>query len=113
MLARYSHIPLGNIGRDWELEALDTLFARSLRDAGHLLWTSDPLLPDVAGGTDLVADAQEELRWKAEQRTEVGASCLQKSNRPERSSLPFCAHSGWTLPEGLTGGPENSDSSLI
>ena len=47
-LARYSHLPIGNIGPDWELAAADALYARCLRDAKHVLWTVDPSLPDVA-----------------------------------------------------------------
>ena len=37
-LARYCHLPLGNMTGDWMLATADALFARNLRDAGHLLW---------------------------------------------------------------------------
>ncbi|KAK9798895.1 hypothetical protein WJX73_003389 [Symbiochloris irregularis] len=47
-LARYAHLPLGNIGPDWELAAADALYARCLRDAKHLLWSADPSLPGLA-----------------------------------------------------------------
>ena len=48
-LARYCHLPVGNMTGDWILNTADALFARCLRDADHLLWASDPSLPDVAG----------------------------------------------------------------
>ena len=51
-LARYSHLPIGNMGADWVLSTADALFARRLRNAGHLLWVSDPTLPDVAAQGD-------------------------------------------------------------
>lgn len=47
-LARYAHLPLGNIGPDWELAAADALYARCLRDAKHVLWAADPSLPGLA-----------------------------------------------------------------
>jgi hypothetical protein len=47
-LARYAHLPLGNIGGDWMLDVADVHLARCLRDAGHLLWIADPGLPDLA-----------------------------------------------------------------
>lgn len=58
-LARYAHLPLGNLGGDWMLDVADAHLARCLRDAGHLLWVSDPGLPDVAGRAD--DDAEEDL----------------------------------------------------
>lgn len=48
-LARYCHLPLGNMGGDAIILTADTIFARCLRDAKHVLWSSDPSLPDVAG----------------------------------------------------------------
>ncbi len=57
-LARYAHLPLGNLGGDWMLDVADAHLARCLRDAGHLLWISDPALPDVAGRAD--DDAEED-----------------------------------------------------
>ncbi len=59
-LARYSHLPVGNTGSDWMLHSADVLFARCLRDAGHLLWATDPHLPDVAG-RDAEGAAADEL----------------------------------------------------
>ena len=73
-LARYCHLPVGNIGPDWELAAADALFARCLRDAKHLLWTVDPALPDLALATMEDASMEEgtpqegpsmEVRWPA------------------------------------------------
>ena len=40
------------------LDVADAHLARCLRDAGHLLWISDPALPDVAGRAD--DDAEED-----------------------------------------------------
>ena len=48
-LARYCHLPVGNMTGDWILNTADALFARCLRDADHLLWAHDDTLPDVAG----------------------------------------------------------------
>ena len=47
-LARYCHLPIGNMSGDWVLSTADAIYARCLRDAGHLLWIADPALPDVA-----------------------------------------------------------------
>ena len=47
-LARYGHLPVGNLGGDWLLDIADAHYARCLRDAGHLLWITDPGIPDVA-----------------------------------------------------------------
>ena len=47
-LAAYAHIPLGNMGPDWELAAADALFGRCLRDAKHLLWARDASLPPLS-----------------------------------------------------------------
>ncbi|CAL8464190.1 g3725 [Coccomyxa elongata] len=58
-LARYAHLPLGNLGGDWMLDVADAHLARCLRDAGHVLWISDPSLPDVAGRAD--DDAEDDL----------------------------------------------------
>ena len=51
-LARYAHLPIASLGGDWELAAADAQMARALREAGHLLWITDPGLPDVAGRGD-------------------------------------------------------------
>ena len=62
-LARYSHLPVGNMAGDWVLNTADALFARCLRDADHLLWVNDPSLPDVAGP----ASAPEDTTFLLEQ----------------------------------------------
>lgn len=36
--ARYARLPLASIGKDWVVDAFDALFARQLKDTGHLLW---------------------------------------------------------------------------
>lgn len=46
-LARYAHVPLANLAQDSTVAVADVLFARSLRDARHLLWMVDPALPDL------------------------------------------------------------------
>lgn len=65
-LARYCHLPVGNMTGDWILNTADALYARCLRDADHLLWAVDSSLPDVAGP----ANAQEDTsRFLLEQPT--------------------------------------------
>ena len=49
-VARYAHIPVGNLGKDWCLHVADTFFARALRDDGQLLWTGPGGAPDLGGG---------------------------------------------------------------
>ena len=51
-IARYCQVPLSHLGADWVLDAADAMYARFLREAGHLLWISDPSLPDVASKGD-------------------------------------------------------------
>eukprot|EP00892_Ulva_mutabilis_P006158 jgi/Ulvmu1/3914/UM018_0137.1 len=46
-LARYTGVPLCNLGRSAHATAMDIAFARALRDSSHLLWAEDPALPDV------------------------------------------------------------------
>lgn len=73
-LARYAHLPLGMQADDWILGASDTLFARCLREAGHLLWAVDGKLPDVAGqgGADsALPSAQDMASLDGEKRAEV------------------------------------------
>lgn len=73
-LARYSHLPIGNMTGDWVLSTADTIYARCLRDAGHVLWMTDPSLPDVAGrGTE--NSPAEELFESNQMTMEVG-SCF-------------------------------------
>ena len=65
-LARYCHLPVGNMTGDWILNTADALYARCLRDSDHLLWANDSSLPDVAGP----ANAQEDTsRFLLEQPT--------------------------------------------
>lgn len=46
-LTRYAHVPLAGLGRDGLMSIADVLMARRLREAGHVLWTADPALPDL------------------------------------------------------------------
>jgi len=46
-LTRYAHVPLAGLGRDGLMGIADVLMARRLREAGHVLWTADPALPDL------------------------------------------------------------------
>ncbi|GAX75625.1 hypothetical protein CEUSTIGMA_g3069.t1 [Chlamydomonas eustigma] len=46
-LSRYAHVSLSNLGGDAAVAVADVLMARSLRDAQHVLWLSDPSLPDL------------------------------------------------------------------
>lgn len=54
--AQYAHLPLSSIGADWVIDACDALFARQLRDAGHLLWTVDATQPELGGRPQDVAE---------------------------------------------------------
>jgi len=47
--ARYSHIPLGNLGYDVTNSITDMFFARQLQHNRHLLWASEGSLPDIGG----------------------------------------------------------------
>ncbi|CAI5468276.1 unnamed protein product [Closterium sp. Yama58-4] len=38
-LARYAHIPIGNMRKDWILHTADVFFARALRDNNHVSWS--------------------------------------------------------------------------
>ncbi|KAF8072990.1 POL2A [Scenedesmus sp. PABB004] len=53
-LTRYAHVPLGALGRDALMSIADTLFARRLRAARHVLWAADPALPDL--GVEALAE---------------------------------------------------------
>lgn len=48
-MARYSHVPLGNLGEDPCLNAMDILYAKSLQLQNSLLWYSQTSLPDIGG----------------------------------------------------------------
>lgn len=51
------------------LDVADAHLARCLRDAGHVLWISDPSLPDVAGRAD--DDAEDDLALSEPEPLEV------------------------------------------
>ncbi|DBA81285.1 TPA: hypothetical protein ACH3X2_006902 [Trebouxia sp. C0005] len=65
-LARYCHLPIGNMTGDWIQNTADALYARCLRDADHLLWANDPSLPDVAGPANAQVDTS---RFQLDQPT--------------------------------------------
>ncbi len=46
--AQYAHLPICGFGADWVVDTCDALFARQLREAGQLLWASNPTQPDLA-----------------------------------------------------------------
>ena len=73
-LARYGHLPVGNLGGDWLLDIADAHFARCLRDCGHLLWIADPSIPDVASRGD--DDAMEDLLLSADPAPLEACPCL-------------------------------------
>ena len=54
--AQYSHLPLSAFGSDWVIDACDALYARQLRDAGHLLWAQDHGQPDIIYRAGNLAD---------------------------------------------------------
>ena len=64
IIARYNHLPLGNLASDWAVGTADALFGRLLQDAGQVLWAADSSLPDPAGkgepGCTEVSDLLEE-----------------------------------------------------
>lgn len=50
-LTRYAHVPLASLGGDPVMAIADILYARNLRDSGHLLWIKDHALPDPGNST--------------------------------------------------------------
>ncbi len=80
-LARYCHLPVGNMTGDWILTTADALYARCLRDADYLLWANDPSLPDVAGPANAQVDT---ARFLLDQPTMEVCCCVMK--------LMTCAH---------------------
>lgn len=50
---RYAGVPVANLGEDVLVSVSDTIFARTLTNAGHLLWLKDPSLPELAAGAPL------------------------------------------------------------
>ena len=98
-LARYAHLPVGMLADDWILGASDTLFARCLREAGHLLWAVDGKLPDVSGqgGADsALPSAQDMASLDSKKRAEVSHDSItpkphylkQYYPLPDPNSLP-------------------------
>lgn len=88
-LARYCHLPVGNMSGDWVLATADAIFARCLRDAGFLLWIADPSLPHLAVHCK-TNQAAEELLENTQLTMEV--SFFWKTERPlyrPVSSHPF------------------------
>ena len=47
--ARYSHIPIGNLGRDADMTMIDVSFARQLIHNRHILWAAPGAQPDLGG----------------------------------------------------------------
>ncbi|KAI4373579.1 hypothetical protein MLD38_011693 [Melastoma candidum] len=48
-LARYAHVPLGNLEVDWLVFIGDVFFSRALHDQQQVLWISDNGIPDLGG----------------------------------------------------------------
>jgi hypothetical protein len=46
-VTRYANVPLAALGRDALMSIADVLMSRRLREAGHVLWATDPALPDL------------------------------------------------------------------
>ena len=61
------------------LSTADAIFARCLRDAGHLLWITDPSLPDIAVRNN-DNEAAEELLEKNQLTMEVTFCSLSVAN---------------------------------
>ena len=49
---RYAHIPVGNLGSDFESSMADVFFARTLQHNKHVLWMSPSHQADTGGGDD-------------------------------------------------------------
>lgn len=95
-LARYCHLPVGNMTGDWVLNTADALFARCLRDADHLLWVNDPSLPDVAGP----ASSPEDSRFLLEQPPMEVSVMLSHHNGTCVRGNRTCAHGNRTCVHG-------------
>uniref|UniRef100_A0A1D2A3C0 DNA polymerase epsilon catalytic subunit n=1 Tax=Auxenochlorella protothecoides TaxID=3075 RepID=A0A1D2A3C0_AUXPR len=67
--ARYAHLPVASMGRDWAIDAADALFARQLRAAGHLLWVSTPDAATAGGSLAARPPDRAEALLLEEQRT--------------------------------------------
>ncbi|TFJ85676.1 hypothetical protein NSK_003184 [Nannochloropsis salina CCMP1776] len=55
--ARYSHLPLGNLGLDPQRTMADVLLGRLLHGNRHVLWASEGTRPDLGGAEDDQNDA--------------------------------------------------------
>ncbi|KAM3572228.1 hypothetical protein VYU27_005762 [Nannochloropsis oceanica] len=55
--ARYSHLPLGNLGADTQRTMADVFFGRLLDGNRHVLWASESTRPDLGGAEDDENDA--------------------------------------------------------
>lgn len=87
-LARYCHLPVGNMTGDWVLNTADALYARCLRDADHLLWANDPSLPDVAGPASAQVDTS---RFLLDQPTMEVCCCMMELMSPFQSQNVCCS----------------------
>lgn len=63
-VARYSHVPVGNLPSDTTLFVSDVFFARALKKQNHCLWVSPTARPDLGGREEddnrLVCDVDED-----------------------------------------------------
>jgi DNA polymerase epsilon subunit 1 len=66
LIARYAHIPLGNIGLDAQRSMADVSFARLLLHNRHVLWASEGTKPDLGG-----AEGDENDAWADEAESPV------------------------------------------
>ncbi|BBN04847.1 DNA polymerase epsilon subunit 1 [Marchantia polymorpha subsp. ruderalis] len=65
-LARYAHVPLGNVDSDWLLFTADTFYSRALRENQQVLWSSDDGVPDLGGAiTDDSTSLEDEVQQPA------------------------------------------------
>lgn len=97
-LARFAHLPLGALAADWVLGTADALFARCLREAGHLLWLEDATLPDLAGkgGAETAPPSPEDmLALDGQKRAEVSPCPLNRAPPTTRTAcqLSFAFYS--------------------
>jgi len=54
-IARYAHVPVGNLHADWCVHTADTFFARALADDEQVSWTGVGGVPDLGGGASGVS----------------------------------------------------------
>jgi len=87
--AQYAHLPLSSIGADWVIDACDALYARQLRDAGHLLWAVDPMQPKLGGRPRDVAEGL--VLHEGQERVELGWPGVYYCVCLERSATWRCA----------------------